>query len=84
MRWCRRGRQPGLREAAADKKLAGAAKKSHIKKCTADEAAAAKPADAKPAAAPNPLKPSPPRPLPKSKPGTAGMWPAQKNPAPTV
>lgn len=44
-------------KSAADKKLAGAAKSSHIKKCMADEQtgakpeAAAKPAAAKPAAA---------------------------------
>ena len=35
---------PACEKSAADKKLAGAAKKSHIKKCMADEAGAAKPA----------------------------------------
>ncbi|MDO9196028.1 PsiF family protein [Rhodoferax sp.] len=43
---------PACEKSAADKKLAGAAKSSHIKKCMADEQAGTKPeAAAKPAAA---------------------------------
>ena len=42
---------PACEKSAADKKLAGAAKKSHLKKCMADEMAGAKPdAAATPAA----------------------------------
>jgi hypothetical protein len=37
---------PACEKSAADKKLAGAAKKSHIKKCMADEKAPAAPAAA--------------------------------------
>lgn len=50
---------PACEKSAAEKKLAGAAKSSHMKKCMADEMAGAKPdAAAKPAMPAAPAKPA--------------------------